>query len=210
MVLGGMRAMVATVASISLTPIFFLRLPSGTSICEAPVSSITSIALSGSLRSLMYLADSSTAALMASFVYLSLWNSSKYGLEALQDLDGVLDRRLLDVDLLEAAHERAVLLEVLAVFLVGGRADAAHGARLQRGLQQVGRVHGAARGGAGTDHGVDLVDEQDRAGIVLDLLHHRLEPLLEVAAIARAGEQRAHVEREDGGVLQHLRHLAAR
>ena len=76
-VLGGMRAMVATVASTSFTVIFFLRLSSGTSICEAPVSSITSIALSGSLRSWMYLADSSTDALMASLVYLSLWNSSK-------------------------------------------------------------------------------------------------------------------------------------
>ena len=81
-------------------------------------------------------------------------------------------------------------------------------ARLQRRLQQVGRVHRAAGGGAGADHGVDLVDEQDRARIVLDLLHHRLEPLLEVAAIARAGQQRAHVEREDGGVLQHLGHVA--
>ena len=45
-------------------------------------------------------------------------------------------------------------------------------------------------------------------GIVLDLLHHGLQALLEVAAIARAGQQRAHVEREDGGVLQHLGHLA--
>jgi hypothetical protein len=45
--------MVAMVASISLTVIVFLRLFSGSSICEAPVSSITSIALSGSLRSLM-------------------------------------------------------------------------------------------------------------------------------------------------------------
>src|SRR5262249_44808203 len=80
MVLGGIRAMVATVASTSLTVIFFLRLASGTSICEAPVSSITSMALSGSLRSLMYLADSSTAAFTASLVYLSLWYSSKYGL----------------------------------------------------------------------------------------------------------------------------------
>ena len=55
---------------------------------------------------------------------------------------------------------------------------------------------------------MDLVDEQDRARIVLDLLHDGLQPLLEVAAIARAGEQRAHVEREDGRVLQHLGHLA--
>ena len=43
--------MVAMVASISLTPIVRLRFDSVISICEAPVSSITSIALSGSLRS---------------------------------------------------------------------------------------------------------------------------------------------------------------
>ena len=55
---------------------------------------------------------------------------------------------------------------------------------------------------------MDLVDEHDGAGIGLDLAHHRLEPLLEIAAIAGAGEQRAHVELEDGGVRQHFRHVA--
>ena len=57
--------MVAMVDSTSLTPIVLRRCRSGNSICEAPVSSITSIALSGSLRSWMYLADSSTADLIA-------------------------------------------------------------------------------------------------------------------------------------------------
>ncbi len=52
--LGGMRAMVAITASISLVVMIFLRRDGGTSICIAPTSSITSIALSGSLRSLMY------------------------------------------------------------------------------------------------------------------------------------------------------------
>ena len=42
------------------------------------------------------------------------------------------------------------------------------------------------------------------APISLDLAHHRLEPLLEIAAITRAGEQRAHVELEDGGIGQHF------
>ena len=156
----------------------------------------------------MYFADSSTAVLDGLVGVLELVEALEVRLQALEDGDRVLDRRLLDVDLLEAADERAVLLEVLPVLLVGRRADAAHAARLQGRLQKVGRVHGAARGGAGTDDGVDLVDEQDRARIVLDLLHHGLQPLLEVAAIARAGEQRAHVEREDGRVLQHLGHLA--
>ena len=65
---GGMRAILAMTSSTSLTPITFLRRDSGRSICEAPTSSITSIALSGSLRSLMYFAASSTAALIASAV----------------------------------------------------------------------------------------------------------------------------------------------
>ena len=40
-------------------------------------------------------------------------------------------------------------------------------------------------------------------------LDHRLEALLEVAAEARAGEQRAGVEREDLGVLQRVLHVVA-
>ena len=55
---------------------------------------------------------------------------------------------------------------------------------------------------------MDLVDEEDRAGEGLDLLDDLLEPLLEVAAIARAGEQRAHVEGEDGRPAQHAGHVA--
>ena len=37
--------------------------------------------------------------------------------------------------------------------------------------------------------------------VVLERLHHGLEALLEVAAVPRAREQRAHVERVDRGVL---------
>ena len=130
------------------------------------------------------------------------------GLEPAHDFDGVLNRRLVDVDFLEAAHQRAILLEILTVLFIRCRADAADGAAGERGLEQIGRIHGAAGGGAGADHGMDLVDEHDRAGIGLDLLDHLLEPFLEVAAVARAGEQRAHVEREHGRAFQHVRHLA--
>ncbi len=130
------------------------------------------------------------------------------GLESLQDLDRVGHRRLVHVDLLEAPHQRAVLLEMLAVLLVSGRADAAERPRLKCGLQQVGGIHRSAGGGAGADHRVDLVDEHDGAGIGLDLAHHRLQPLLEVAAITGSGEQSAHVELKNGGVGQHLGHVA--
>ena len=41
-----------------------------------------------------------------------------------------------------------------------------------------------------------------------DLGQHGLQPLLELAAIFRAGDQRAHVERHQLLVLQRLRHVA--
>ena len=44
-------------------------------------------------------------------------------LQAAQDGDGVLDRGLADEDLLEAALERGVLLDVLAVLVERGGAD---------------------------------------------------------------------------------------
>jgi hypothetical protein len=62
-------------------------------------------------------------------------------------------------------------------------------------------------GRAGADQRVDLVDEENGVGLVLQLLEHALQALLEVAAVLGAGQQRAHVERVDGGVGQHLGHV---
>jgi hypothetical protein len=44
---------------------------------------------------------------------------------------------------------------------------------------------------------------------LLDLVEHGLEPLLELAAVLRAGDERAHVEREHRLVLEPLGHVAA-
>ena len=130
------------------------------------------------------------------------------GLEPVQDRHGFGHGGLDHVDLLETTGQRAVLFEHAAVFLEGGRTDAAQLAVLQHGLDQVGRVHGATRGRTGTDDGVDFVHEQDRARFLLDLLDDRLQALFEVAAVLGAGHKRAQVERIDGGVLQDLGHLA--
>ena len=83
-------------------------------------------------------------------------------LQAAQDRDRVLDRRLGDEDRLEAARQRGVLFDMLAVFVERGGADAMQFAARQRGLQQVGRIHRAV-GLAGADQRVHLVDEQDDA-----------------------------------------------
>ena len=78
----------------------------------------------------------------------------------------------------------------------------------QRRLQEVRSVHRAV-GFAGADDGVHLVDEQDvGAGRRRDFLQHGFEPLLELATVFRAGDQRAHVEREKLLVFQAFRHVA--
>ena len=95
-------------------------------------------------------------------------------LQAAQDRDGVFDRRLVHEHLLEAALERGILLDVLAIFIERGRADAMQLAARQRGLEHVARIH-RAFGLAGADHGVQLVDEQDDLAFLLgEIVEHGL------------------------------------
>ena len=129
-------------------------------------------------------------------------------LEPTQDRDRVGDGRLADEHRREAALERGVLLDVLAVLVERRRADAAQLAAREHRLQQVRGVD-RAFGGAGADDRVQLVDEQhDAAVALLDLGEHGLQPLFELAAVLRAGEQRADVERPDLPVLEPFRHVA--
>ena len=129
-------------------------------------------------------------------------------LQPAQNRDRVLDARFVDIDRLEAPGERRVLLDVLLVFVERRRPDAMQLAARQRRLEQVRGVHGAV-GLAGADQRVHLVDEQDDAAVRRrHLLQHGFEPLLELAAIFRAGDQGAHVEREQLLVVQAFRHVA--
>ena len=127
--------------------------------------------------------------------------------DAHQDVDGLLERRLLDHDRLEAALEGGVALDVLAVLVERRRADALQLAAGERRLEDVGGVD-RALGRAGADERVELVDEEDRVVRVAELLDDLLEPLLELAAVLRAGDQRADVEGQDALVEQRLGHVA--
>jgi hypothetical protein len=155
----------------------------------------------------MYFADSSAAACRAAGGVLHAVVLLEAALEALQDLDRLLHARLDHVDLLEAPRQRRVLLEDAAVLGERGRADALERAARERRLQQVRRVQRAARRRAGADQRVDLVDEEDRVGLVLQRAQHALQALLEVAAVLGARQQRAHVEGVHGGVREDLRHV---
>ena len=126
--------------------------------------------------------------------------------QALEDLDGVGHGGLLDHDRLEAALEGGVLLEVLAVLVERGGADGLQLAAGEHRLEDRRGVDGAL-GGTGTHEGVELVDEQDDVAAGADLLEHLLEALLEVAAVAGAGHERAEVERVELLALEGLGHV---
>src|SRR5258706_3063692 len=129
--------------------------------------------------------------------------------QAAQDRDRIVDRRLPDVHRLEAALERRVLRDVLAVLVERRRADGVELAAREHRLQHVRGVDGALRGTCAHD-GVQLVDEQDDFALgCRDLLQDRLETLLELAAVLRTREDRADVEGEDRLVLQALWHVTA-
>ena len=129
-------------------------------------------------------------------------------LEAAQDRDRVADVRLADEDRLEAPLERGVGLDVLAELVERGRADGAELAAGEHRLQEVGGVH-RALGCAGADDRVELVDEEDDAARrLLDLVRDGLESLLELAAVLRAGEERADVERDHAAVAERVGHVA--
>ena len=129
-------------------------------------------------------------------------------LEPAQDRDRVVDVGLADEDRLEAPLQRRVFLDVLAVLVERRRPDRAQLAAGQHRLQQVGGVD-RAFGGAGADDRVQLVEEEDDLALgLLDLGQDRFQPLLELAAVFRAGQQRADVERDHAPVAQALRHVA--
>ena len=74
-------------------------------------------------------------------------------------------------------------------------------------LEHVSGVHGALRL-ARPDHGMQLVDEEDDLTLLLcQVVEYRFHPLLEFAAVFRAGDERAHVQSQQPLVLEALGYL---
>jgi len=69
---------------------------------------------------------------------------------------------LVNEDRLEAALERRILLDMLAVFIERGRADTSQLAAGKRGLEKVPRAD-SPFGRARADDGVQLIDEENDA-----------------------------------------------
>ena len=128
------------------------------------------------------------------------------GGQTLEDLDGILDGRLVHRHRLEPALQGAVLLDGFAVFIKGGGADDLNFPPGKGGLQDVGSVH-AALGISCTHDVVDLVDHQDDVTQLFDLVDEALHPLLKLASELGAGHQRRQVEEVDLLVSQLKGHI---
>src|SRR2546428_5601635 len=111
-------------------------------------------------------------------------------LHTVEDVDRLGQRRLVDEHGLEAALESGVLLDVLAVLIERGRADALDLTASKRWLQDVGRVDRAFRC-ACADQSVQLVDEQHNLTARADFVEDLLQSLFEFASIFCAGDQGA-------------------
>ena len=129
--------------------------------------------------------------------------------QAVQDRDRLLDGRLLDGDGREPPRQGPVALD-RAVLGQRGGADHPQLAAGEQGLEHVGGVH-RALGLSGSEHGVQLVDEQhDPALGGHDLGQRGLHPLLELAAELGAGQHAGEVQRHDAGAVQGLRDVVLR
>ncbi|SPT55496.1 Protein of uncharacterised function (DUF3170) [Schaalia odontolytica] len=127
------------------------------------------------------------------------------GGDTTQDRDGILNRRFADEHLLEAALERRVLFDVLAILVESGRAYHAQLTAGEHGLEHVARIHRPLGAAARTDDRVQLVDEgNDLTVRARDLREDSLEALFKLAAILRTGNHRGHIQGDETLVTQRL------
>jgi hypothetical protein len=127
-----------------------------------------------------------------------------------QNLDGVFHRRRIHDNGLEPAFQGGIMLDVLSVFVHGGRPNALEFASGQRRFQHVGSVDGAL-GRAGPDHGVKLVDKEDDLIFrSANFVHNILEALFKFAAVFGAGHDSRQVQGHHAFAREEVRGFVGR
>src|SRR5690606_14716672 len=102
---------------------------------------------------------------------------------------------------LETSLQRGIFFDMLAVFIERSRADTVQLTTGQHRLQEVARIH-CAIDFPRTHNGMKFVYEEDDLPVaVLYFRKHRLQSLFKLPTILRAGQQRAHIERENSFAL---------
>ena len=129
------------------------------------------------------------------------------GAQALEDFNGFLNGRLAHENALEAAFQGGIFFDELAVFVQRSGADHLEFAAGERGLEDVGRVHGAL-GAAGADEAMQLIHEQNHIFDAADFIHDRLDAFLELAAVFCAGHHQRQIQRDDALAEKQFRNFA--
>ena len=127
--------------------------------------------------------------------------------KTLQDVDGVRQGRLSNLNGLEATLESSILLKVLAVFIQSGRTNGLEFTTRKQWLEDGGSVD-STFSSTGTHQRVDLVDKGDDVATGADLLGDLLQALFEVTAVTRTSNERTEVESVELLVLESLRNVA--
>ena len=127
-------------------------------------------------------------------------------LDVMENLQCLVVGGRLHLHLLEASLQGTVLLYGVAVLVERGRSDALNDATCQCGFHDVGGIH---RTGSrtGADERVNLVDEDDDVGVLLQLLQKLAQALLKLSAVLCAGNNARHVERVDTLAEEHRRRV---
>ena len=102
--------------------------------------------------------------------------------ETFHDFDRVIDRRLVNFDLLETALQCGIFFNVLAILVHGGGSDTLHLRATESGLNNIRSVHCPFRRSR-THDGVKFVDEKDDVFDFANFIHHGLDPLFELTPI---------------------------
>ena len=126
--------------------------------------------------------------------------------QPLEDLDRLFGVGRVHGDRLESPLQRCVFLDVLAVLVEGGGADALDLAAGQGRLEHVGGVDRALRS-AGADQRVQLVDKQDHVLGPAHFVHHGLDSFLELASVLGAGDHHRQIQNDQPPIVQQIGHL---
>ena len=126
---------------------------------------------------------------------------------ALDYLDGFFFIRRGNFYGLEAALERAVFFDGLAVFAGRGCANALNFAARKCGLQDIRGIERTFRG-ACANQCVQLVDKDDGVLALHQFFHDGLQPLFELAAVFRARDDERKIEGENAFIREKRRNIA--
>ena len=126
--------------------------------------------------------------------------------QTLQNQESLVSVWWLNHDGLESTLQRRVLLDVLAVLIESGCADALNFTTGQGWLEHVRRIDGAFCS-AGTNQGVQFIDEQNDVLGATHLVHHCLDALFKLSAVLGAGNHAGQVKHHQALVKQKIRDL---